>query len=175
MTSTANDDDVASVRFALFGGVRAWRGEVELSLGPPRQRALLQLLLVAGGEPVSLGEIRTALWLDEPAASATNQVRRHVGELRRRFEPELGRREVGRWLLPTSAGYRLAVDATNLDLLRFRELLRQGEDLAETPAESATAVLAQALEVARAAPGDESLRGLPRFVAVEDERVRAAT
>ena len=172
MTSTAHDGEV---RFALFGGVRAWRGDVELRLGPPRQRALLQLLLVAGGEPVSLSEIRTALWLDEPAASATNQVHRHVGELRRHFEPELGRRDVGRWLLPTSSGYRLAVDATNLDLLRFRELRRQGVDLAATSAEAATALLVQALEVARAAPGDDSLRGLPRFVAVEDERVRAAT
>jgi DNA-binding SARP family transcriptional activator len=172
MTSTAHD---GGVRFALFGGVRAWRGDVELRLGPPRQRALLQLLLVAGGEPVSLSEILTALWLDEPAASATNQVHRHVGELRRRFEPELGRRDVGRWLLPTSSGYRLAVDATNLDLLRFRELRRQGADLAATSAEAATALLARALEVARAAPGDDSLRGLPRFVAVEDERVRAAT
>jgi DNA-binding SARP family transcriptional activator len=171
MTSTAHD---CEVRFALFGGVRAWRGGVELRLGPPRQRALLQLLLVAGGEPVSLSEILTALWLDEPAASATNQVHRHVGELRRRFEPELGRRDVGRWLLPTSSGYRLAVDATNLDLLRFRELRRQGVDLAATSAEAATALLAQALEVARAAPGDDSLRRLPRFVAVEDERVRAA-
>jgi len=176
MTSTAPPiGDVASVRFALFGGVRAWRGEVEVPLGPPRQRALLQLLLVASGEPVSLGEILTALWVDEPAASATNQVHRHVGELRRRFEPELGRREVGRWLLPTSSGYRLVVDSTSLDLLRFRDLLREGENLAETSPESATAVMAQALEVARAAPGDDSLRGMPRFVAVEDERVRAAT
>jgi DNA-binding SARP family transcriptional activator/tetratricopeptide (TPR) repeat protein len=172
MTSTAHDGEV---RFALFGGVRAWRGDVELPLGPPRQRALLQLLLVAGGAPVSLSEILTTLWLDEPAASATNQVHRHVGELRRRFEPELGRREVGRWLLPTSSGYRIAVDATNLDLLRFRELLRRSEDLAATAAESATALVARALEMARAAPGDDSLRGLPRFVAVEDERVRAAT
>jgi DNA-binding SARP family transcriptional activator len=174
MTSTADVADVASVRFALFGGVRAWRGEVEVPLGPPRQRALLQLLLVASGEPVSLGEILTALWVDEPAASATNQVHRHVGELRRRFEPELGRREVGRWLLPTGSGYRLVVDATSLDLLRFRDLLREGENLAETSPESATAVMAQALEVARAAPGDDPLRGMPRFVAVEDERVRAA-
>ncbi|HEY3609865.1 MAG TPA: BTAD domain-containing putative transcriptional regulator [Pseudonocardiaceae bacterium] len=172
MTSTAHDGEV---RFAIFGGVRAWRGGVELRLGPPRQRALLQLLLVAGGEPVGLSEILTALWRDEPAASATNQVHRHVGELRRRFEPELGRRDVGRWLLPTSSGYRLAVDATNLDLLRFRELRRQGVAVAATSVPDATALLAQALEVARAAPGDDSLRGLPRFVAVEDERVRAAT
>jgi DNA-binding SARP family transcriptional activator len=172
---TRHDGDVASVRFAVFGGVRAWRGDVELALGPPRQRALLQLLLIAGGEPVSLSEILAALWLDEPAASATNQVHRHVGELRRRFEPELGRRDVGRWLLPTSSGYRLAVDATNLDLLWFRDLVRQGAGLAATSAESATVLLARALEVARGAPGDDSLRGLPRFVAVEDERVRAAT
>jgi DNA-binding SARP family transcriptional activator len=174
MTSTAPDGDVALVRFALFGGVRAWRGEVELPLGPPRQRALLQLLLVASGEPVSLGEILTALWMDEPAASATNQVHRHVGELRRRFEPELGRREVGRWLLPTSSGYRLVVDATSLDLLRFRDLLREGEKLTETSPASAAAVMAQALAVGCAAPGGDSLRGMPRFVAVEDERVRAA-
>jgi DNA-binding SARP family transcriptional activator/tetratricopeptide (TPR) repeat protein/type II secretory pathway predicted ATPase ExeA len=175
MASTAPPvGDRTLVRFALFGGLRVWRGAVEMALGPPRQRALLQLLLVAGGEPVSLGEILTALWVHEPAASATNQVHRHIGELRRRFEPELGRREVGRWLLPTSSGYRVAVDATNFDLLQFRSLLREAENLAQASGDSATGAMAQVLEVGCAAPGDDSLRDMPRFVAVEEERVRAA-
>ena len=30
---TRHDGDVASVRFAIFGGVRAWRGDVELVRG----------------------------------------------------------------------------------------------------------------------------------------------
>jgi len=30
--------------FRLFGGLRVWRGDVELELSPPKQRAMLGLL-----------------------------------------------------------------------------------------------------------------------------------
>ncbi|GAA5193260.1 BTAD domain-containing putative transcriptional regulator [Rugosimonospora acidiphila] len=152
----------------LFGGVRAWREDIELTLGPPKQRATLGLLLAAGGQPVTVGQLIGALWDDEPAASAVNQIHRYIGTLRRIFEPAIARRAVGQWLLPVGAGYRLA--APN-DLQRFRSLVADAHRSA--PPESTT-LLVEALRLAAAPPGDEPLRGLPLMVAVEDERVRAA-
>jgi DNA-binding SARP family transcriptional activator len=128
MASIAPVGDRTALCFVLFGGVRAWRGLVELSLGAPRQRALLQVLLVAGGEPVSLGEILTALWTDEPAATATNQVHRHVGELRRRLEPDLGRREVGRWHFLSTR--RREYGATRTVTRRHEMIMHDTESLA---------------------------------------------
>jgi DNA-binding SARP family transcriptional activator/tetratricopeptide (TPR) repeat protein len=136
---------------------------------------MLGLLLAAGGQPVSIGQFMTVLWEDEPAATAVNQLHRYVGALRRLFEPELERRAIGRWVLPTGSGYRLAVDDDSYDLMRFRGLTAAAESaLRGSAAESAVESFIQAMEVAQAPAGDEAFRDLPMFVALEDERVRAA-
>jgi DNA-binding SARP family transcriptional activator len=152
----------------LFGGVRVWRGDVELTLGSPKQRALLGLLLAASGQPLMAGELVDAVWQGEPSGSALNQIHRYVGELRRVFEPDIPRRAIGRWLLPVGAGYRLAAPS---DLQQFRALVAEAHRA--EPAE-ATRLLVEAMQVAGAPPGDEPLRELPLMVAIEDERVRAA-
>jgi hypothetical protein len=54
----------SALRFTIFGPVRAWRGGVELDLGPPGQRALLALLLAAAlelGDPGSLARAHEGL------------------------------------------------------------------------------------------------------------------
>ena len=85
------------VRFALFGGVRVVRGDAEVELTQPKQRAILSLLLSVPGEPVYVSEIIDMLWLGEPAASVTTQIHRHIGSLRRVFQPGLPRWQAGRW------------------------------------------------------------------------------
>lgn len=108
------------MRFRVLGPVRAWRGDTELDLGPPKQRALLGLLLVHAGRPVSVQEIVNVLWGDAPPDTAVNVVQRHIGALRRLFEPDLPPRGDSRWLVRGSGGYRLQVDTDGVDLLRFR-------------------------------------------------------
>ncbi|MEU5941316.1 BTAD domain-containing putative transcriptional regulator [Micromonospora sp. NPDC047548] len=173
MTSTSSPQP--TLRFGLFGGVRVWRGDVELALGPPKQRATLGLLLAAGGQPVTIGQLLSVLWEDEPAATALNQIHRYIGVLRRIFEPDIERRAAGRWLLPTGSGYRLAVDEASCDLLQFRSLVAAAGSAQRTGSvDEATRLLVQALGIAAAPPADELFRDLPMVVAIEDERVRVA-
>jgi DNA-binding SARP family transcriptional activator/tetratricopeptide (TPR) repeat protein len=115
----------------VLGPVRAWRGDTELNLGPPMQRALLAILLAQAGQPVAVHEILDILWDQNPPNSAVNVVHRHIGALRRLFEPELPTRATSRWLVRSSGGYRLDIQPETLDLLQFRELCRRAGRLAE--------------------------------------------
>ncbi|MEU9995414.1 BTAD domain-containing putative transcriptional regulator [Streptomyces sp. NPDC050848] len=109
------------MHYRILGPVRVWRGETELALGPPKQQALLALLLARAGQLLTPQEVIDALW-EEPPGSAVNVVHRHVGALRRLLEPELPSRADARRLLRGAGGYRLRVDAGELDLLHFRAL-----------------------------------------------------
>jgi DNA-binding SARP family transcriptional activator len=153
---------MSSLTFTVLGAVRAWRGETELDLGPPKQRALLALLLLHPGHPLSPGEIVAVLWGDDPPDSAINQVHRHVGVLRRLFESGLKARGASRFLVRGSGGYRLDVEPESVDLGRFR-LLREH-------------AVVEALELWRgpvAAGIPDEIRSHPAFVAVDGEYLSA--
>ncbi|MDR6975029.1 DNA-binding SARP family transcriptional activator [Streptomyces sp. 3330] len=120
------------MRFEVLGPVRVWREERELDPGFPQQRALLALLLAHAGRPVPTSGIVDVLWAERPPASALNVVRRYVGALRRLLEPGLPPRATGRRLLRRTGGYLLEAATEEVDLLRFRELTRQGKRAAAT-------------------------------------------
>lgn len=162
-----------SLRFTLFGGVRVWRGDAELDAGPPQQRALLALLLAAGGDPVGLDAIVDALWSHEPSGSAVNSVHRYVGALRRVFEPSLPNRATGRWLLRSGNGYQLAANADCADLPAFRAHVAAASS---DPSAEAVTRYARALDLARGPVGGgvDLVRDHPGLRAVERERVDAA-
>ncbi|MBQ0901603.1 BTAD domain-containing putative transcriptional regulator [Micromonospora sp. U21] len=164
--------------FAVLGPVRAWRGQSEIDLGTRQQRLILALLLARAGGAVSVAELVDLLWESDPPPSAVNVVHRHVGMLRRRFEPGLPTRAAGSVLIRDGAEYRLRIDGESLDLLRFRHLVAQA---AGGSGEPAVELYREALALWR----DRCASGLqaggrahPEFVAVDGERfaaVRAAT
>ncbi|MGP4083433.1 BTAD domain-containing putative transcriptional regulator [Streptomyces sp. KR55] len=103
------------------------RGDTEIDLGPPKRLALLALLLLRAPGPLTLSEAVDILWDEEPPVSAVNVVHRHIGALRRTLEPELRSRTHAEHLVRASDGYRLLVDTSTSDLLRFRDLRAQAQ------------------------------------------------
>ncbi|MEU9455059.1 BTAD domain-containing putative transcriptional regulator [Streptomyces sp. NPDC048277] len=163
------------MHFAVLGPVRAWRADVELRLGPPQQQAFAALLLASADRPVTIAEVVDTLWGQDPPPSAVNVVRRYAGALRRVLEPGLPRMAAGRWLLREGGGYRLDVDVSALDLLRFRDLRTQARaaDQADDPA-YALELYAQALALWRghAAAGiPVQARSHPVFAGLDGERL----
>ncbi|MFE1171913.1 BTAD domain-containing putative transcriptional regulator [Streptomyces sp. NPDC058773] len=146
------------VRFQVLGPVRAWRGDRPLDLGPPQQRAVLAMLLLHAGRPVSVPQLVDALWEEEPPPRAVGTLRTYVSRLRALLEPDRKPRQEGRLLVSSGGGYALRVPAGALDAAAFEERLGTARRLrAAGDTAGAYAQLSEAL----ALPAGVALAGLP--------------
>ncbi|MEU6354581.1 BTAD domain-containing putative transcriptional regulator [Streptomyces sp. NPDC047072] len=94
------DGTVGVVRFELLGPLRALRDGVEVPLGPPKQRAVLAVLLLQEGRPLSYDGLVEAVWGGAPPVHVRNLVQKYVSGLRRALGDDVS-------LEWTGAGYRL--------------------------------------------------------------------
>ncbi|MFI1036021.1 winged helix-turn-helix domain-containing protein, partial [Streptomyces sp. NPDC020951] len=113
------------LRFAVLGSVRAWRGTDEIDIGPPQQRAVLAVLLLAEGSQVLTSELVDAVWGTRAPASAPGILRTYIHWLRKALEPASD--TAPSVIRSTGNGYQLLVPSVELDLSAFRELLAQAE------------------------------------------------
>jgi len=112
---------VDTVQFQLLGPVQAvWNGDA-LPLGGPRQRALLALLLLEPGRPISTDRLIDELWHGHPPPGAATTLRSYASRLR----SVLGEAAS---LTATPGGYALTVAADRIDAQRFERLVREGEE-----------------------------------------------
>jgi len=133
------------IRFSVLGEVQAWRCGEEVQLGGPQQRALLGLLLLREGMPVSLDDLIDQMWARNPPASARVTVRTYVSRLRRSFGQEDGEGSI----LSTAGGYRIPIGTNDmLDLDVFRRQFEEAQGArAAGNTELAAALLRQALSL----------------------------
>lgn len=160
------------VRVEILGPVRAWHGGRQVTFSSPGQRAVLGLLALAGGRPVTRAELVDALWeATEPPPTAANVIQTHVKNLRRLLEPDRAARSRSAALPRVGDGY--AIGASEVDLVRFRALAAEATEAARR-AELATAVgiWQRALALWRGAPLVDvpSLAQHPKVVALTEER-----
>ncbi|MET8151563.1 AfsR/SARP family transcriptional regulator [Actinoplanes sp. NPDC049668] len=164
------------MRIQVLGPVRAWLDDVPVELAPAGRRAVLGLLAMAGGQPLSQAELIDALWADRPPQSAANIIQTHVKHLRRMLEPGRTSRSHSARLPRVGDGYALRVSADNLDLLRFRQLLAEAASAQQGgDPRGAADLFAAALAQWQGAPLMDVplLAGHPKVVALAEER-RAA-
>jgi DNA-binding SARP family transcriptional activator/ABC-type branched-subunit amino acid transport system substrate-binding protein/streptogramin lyase len=111
------------MRFRLLGSLEVIDGTRRLEIGAPKVRALLAMLLLHRGEAVSVDRLADALWGDSPPPTAAKAVQVYVAQLRK---------ALGEGLVVTRAGgYAITLDAHDLDIDRFDELLAKGRLLLE--------------------------------------------
>ena len=159
------------VRIQVLGPVRAWRGEAELSLGPPAQRALFGLLVLADGQALSRTQLIDALWADEPPPGAVNVIQTYVKRLRRLLEPARPARASSALLPAVGSGYVLRPPGEGVDLVSFRRLVSAAADAA-ADRHCVAALLGRALSLWHGAPLADipALAGHPTVVALANER-----
>ncbi|WP_433789099.1 tetratricopeptide repeat protein [Actinoplanes sp. CA-252034] len=114
-----------TLRIQVLGPMRAWHDDEPIALGPPAQRVVLGLLVLAGGQPVGLSGLIDSIWGDQPPASAVNVIQTHVKRLRRVLEPSRAPHSRSELLPYLGDGYHLVVPSDQIDILRFRRLLRR--------------------------------------------------
>lgn len=127
----------APLHFRILGPLEVELHRARISIGGPRQRALLALLLCNANHVVSRDRLIDELLSDRSIAAADGMLRVQVSRLRKALndhdEPEPR-------LIFRPPGYLLAVGDGELDLHTFEQLVREGRQAAEmgNPSQAAT-------------------------------------
>lgn len=136
--------------FRILGPLELRAGETWTSVNAGKQRALLAMLLLHPGQPVSQDRLIEALWGEKPPKKATNLLSVYVHQLRKL----IGEDGV-RVLVTRPPGYQAVLEPGELDADLFTELLSEGRQaLANNEPARAADLLADAMGCWR---GDEAL------------------
>ena len=153
------------MEFRILGPLEVVDAGHAVPLGGSKQRKLLALLLLTPNRPVSVDRLIDAVWSGDPPAAASNALQYHVSQLRKALGD-------GAAIVTQEPGYLIQLEADQLDLLRFEELVAEaaradaagasrllggalglwrGEALAELADDVLTQAEVQRLEAARLA------------------------
>ncbi|MFK0178352.1 AfsR/SARP family transcriptional regulator [Streptomyces xanthochromogenes] len=120
---------VGGLRFRMLGPVEGDFDGRPLRLGPPQQRALLAVLLLRGGRPVSMPELLDAIWGERLPPRGVGTLRTYVSRLRTLLEPNRPARTPARLLVSADDGYALRVPSAALDTTVFETRLAEAARL----------------------------------------------
>ena len=104
------------MEFRILGPLEVVDGDRRVVLGSSRQRTLLALLLTHANEVVSADRLIDELWGSEPPSGAPNALQYHVSQLRKALAPADA-------IVTQDPGYLVQVQGSELDLLRFEQLV----------------------------------------------------
>ncbi|HVM55543.1 MAG TPA: BTAD domain-containing putative transcriptional regulator [Acidimicrobiales bacterium] len=133
------------MQFGLLGPLQVTTTDGDdLVVRGSKQRALLSLLLLGRGRPVSVDRLIDGLW-DQPPGNPANALQAQVSQLRRLLGSDAIR--------SVEAGYLLGLEPGQLDLDAFDELIHRGAEAVHAgDAPSATRLLDRALQLWRGDP-----------------------
>ncbi|MET7784659.1 BTAD domain-containing putative transcriptional regulator [Streptomyces sp. NPDC005388] len=140
-------DGGARLRVTLLGAFQAARGDAALAVPGARLQGLAVRLALAGGRAVERGVLVDAIWAEDPPADPAHALQALVSRLRRALGAPGD-------VSPLADGYRLAVDAADVDALRFEQLAAAGRDrLRAGDPSAAAAMLGEAVALWGDRPG----------------------
>ena len=108
------------LQFELLGPLRVVEGGRDVTPARPKQRALLEMLLLHREEVVPGAQLIEALWGEEPPGTAQNALHGHVSTLRKLIGADRIRTR--------PPGYLLRVSAGELDVARFESLVARARE-----------------------------------------------
>ena len=109
------------MEFRILGPLEVWDEDREVSLGGPKPRALLAVLLLHPNEVVPTDRLIDELWGEDSPDDAAAALRVNVSRLRKALPQDV--------LTTRSPGYVIRVEPDELDLHRFERLVDEGRSL----------------------------------------------
>lgn len=131
------------LRLNLLGSLRLSRDGSDLDISSPKRRALLILLALNVGVPVSLDRIVDALWPDRKTGREDSTLRVHISQLRDEIEPS--RSGPPHVIVTRGSAYMLVDEAVEIDIVRFHRLAQEGHALLATETDTSLELLNEAL------------------------------
>jgi DNA-binding SARP family transcriptional activator len=105
------------MRVLALGPIEVWAGDVEVSLGGRKPRALLAALLLQARQVVSVERLVSLIWDEDPPRSAVPLIHTYVSLLRRAFAA-VGQPSI---VLTRAPGYLLDIGRAASDLEMFEQ------------------------------------------------------
>ena len=112
---------LVGVEVALLGPLSVTVAEGQVSVGSPKERAVLSLLALRGANGCPAAELVAALWGDRAPRSAAKTLQTYVSKLRQVLPAGV--------IATTSNGYVLVVAPDAVDVARFETAVAVGRDL----------------------------------------------
>ncbi|MGI9608953.1 MAG: BTAD domain-containing putative transcriptional regulator, partial [Acidimicrobiia bacterium] len=122
------------MEFRVLGPLEVVEGDHRYSLGGPKQRAVLAVLIAHAGLPVATGTLINSLYGDEAPERAHRSIHTFISNLRA---------ELGEVIESAGEGYSFVADRSAVDAFEFEDGLTEAESL-EDP-EAAGAILRRIL------------------------------
>jgi YVTN family beta-propeller protein len=126
MAADAVATETGSIEFGILGPLEVSRAGRSVTLGGPRQRAVLALLLLEANRVVSMDRLAEEVWAGHPPEGWATTLQTYVFHLRRALEPDRPRGGDPAVLVTRDRGYLLHVDRAYLDSAVFEEGLAAG-------------------------------------------------
>lgn len=111
--------------FRILGSFEVVSDGQAAELGPPKQRAVLAVLLLHANEIVPTDRLIELVWGDRPPRTAAHSI--YVSDLRKVLEPLAG----GPLIVTRPPGYVLRADPDSIDARRFERLMAEAADEVE--------------------------------------------
>ncbi len=103
-----------------LGPLSAFVDDVQIDLGPPKQRAVLAVLALCAGATVSPEQLVDRVWGESAPATAAGSLHTYLSGLRRALGPVPDR------LVSSRAGYSLRLPREEFDIARAEDLAADG-------------------------------------------------
>ncbi len=107
----------AGLAFGVLGPLLMTTHGVRVPLGPPKQRAVLAMLVINRNRPVSVDALIDAVWDQDPVPAARTSIQSHISNLRAILRSSGA--DPNAVLASAPPGYQLCVAETDCDLGRF--------------------------------------------------------